>query len=246
MKLFIKAILQRILGLENYLFFFSLFKIATLKWDTIEGDFVYLLSMISDNDMVIDVGANIGIMSVLLARKVSLGQVHAFEPMPVNFKVLERVIGWFHLHNVILYPLALGNIEREIRMVMPVVGIVRLQGLSHVIDETNPIEDMGDLATVLCKNLDNIPAFSEPGTRIKAIKIDVEGFEYSVLEGAQKLLSFHRPVIYCEISNDESLARCTSLLNTLNYEIKVLMDHRLQIYDPQKHDGYWNFFLIPR
>lgn len=246
MKLLVKNVLQRLLGLENYLFFFSLFKIATLKCDAVEGNFLYLLSMIGDNGLVIDAGANIGIMSVLLAKKVSQGQVYAFEPMPVNFKVLGKVIKWFRLDNVIIYPWALGSIEQEVEMVMPVVGAVRLQGLSHIIDENNGTVDSGDRARVICKRLDDIPVFFEPGARITALKIDVEGFEYFVLEGGQKLLSTHRPVIYCEIGSADSFKRCATLLNLINYDIKVLADNKLQPYDSQKHDGYWNFFLIPR
>jgi len=246
MKLLIKSVLQRILGLENYLFLFSLFKITTLKWDAVEGDFLHLLSIIDDNGLVIDAGANIGIMSVLLAKKVSHGQVYAFEPMPINFKVLGKVIKWFRLDNVIIYPWALGNIEQELEMVMPVVGAVRLQGLSHIIDESKGPVDSGDRAGVICKRLDDISAFFEPNAKITALKIDVEGFEYFVFEGGQKLLSTHHPIIYCEISNADNVKKCAALLNPFNYEINVLVNHHLQVYEPQKHHGYWNFFLMPK
>jgi FkbM family methyltransferase len=246
MKLKIKRILQSLLGLENYLFWFSIIKIKTLQWDQHEGDFMHFLPYIPEDAVVLDIGANIGIMAVLLAKKCHLGTVHAFEPMPVNFKTLKRVIKWFHLTNVIIHPIALGNENQVVEMLMPVVDRVRLQGISHVItaDQTTP--ESGDRASVECRRLDDMDQYFAPGVKIGAIKLDVEGFEYFVFDGGQKLLEFHRPAIYCEITENAHYQKCMSLLDTLRYDIKLLIQDQLVDFNVAVHRKNGNFFLIPR
>ena len=86
MKKLIQSILQKILGFERYLFWFSRFKISTLKWDSKEGDFNHFLSLLSPGDDVLDIGANIGIMAIKMAQTCHQGTVHAFEPIPENIK----------------------------------------------------------------------------------------------------------------------------------------------------------------
>lgn len=244
MKLAVKAVLQHLLGLEVYLFLFSLIKIFTLKWDRVEGDFNYLLQLIDDTGIVIDAGANIGIMTVLLARKVKKGFVYSFEPMPVNFKTLQSIVTCFRLKNVRSYQWALGSKEGEIDMVMPVAGSVRLQGISHVIEGEE--SGKGDRARVLCKRLDDINAFFLPQSTVTAIKIDVEGYEYHVLEGSRRLISLHRPIIYCELTENENYGRSLDLINELEYDIKVLQCKQLEEFNPQVHRSEGNFFFIPK
>ncbi|MEM6802034.1 MAG: FkbM family methyltransferase, partial [Bacteroidota bacterium] len=111
MKKGIQAFLQRILGFENYLFVFSLFKIYTLKWDgqDKEGDFNFFLTLLKAEDKVLDIGANIGIMSALIAKKCKNGKVFAFEPIPQNCKALNRIKKFLGLQNIALRPIALGK-----------------------------------------------------------------------------------------------------------------------------------------
>ena len=142
MKNSIKYILQTLLGFKNYLYVFSIFKIRTLKGDSKEGDFFHFLNLLKENDTVLDIGANIGIMSVHLSEKVKSGHVHAFEPIPQNFEVLERIVTKFNLSNITLHNYALGDEEKQIEMVLPVVSSVKMQGLSHVVHES--IEEFND------------------------------------------------------------------------------------------------------
>jgi ubiquinone/menaquinone biosynthesis C-methylase UbiE len=82
MKNTIQKYLQKILGFNNYLFIFSVFKILTLRFDRKENDFFYFLRLLPENAIVLDIGANIGIMSVHLCKNVKKGMVYAFEPIP--------------------------------------------------------------------------------------------------------------------------------------------------------------------
>ena len=135
MKNAVKYILHTLLGFKNYLFVFSLFKISTLKRDKKEKDFFQFLRLIPENTAVLDIGANIGIMTVHLAR-IKGATVYAFEPMPNNIAAFQRIVRHFKLSNVKLFEVALGNTEGEAEMVMPVISSVRMQGLSHVVHES--------------------------------------------------------------------------------------------------------------
>src|SRR5262249_22514270 len=65
----------------------------------------------------IDVGANIGYFTCLMARLAGpFGKVLAFEPEPQNFKLLERNLHFNHLSNIVARPYALGEIDGTARL----------------------------------------------------------------------------------------------------------------------------------
>ncbi len=243
MKLTIKRILQPLLGVETYLTLFSLFKIATLRWDKTEGQFCVFESLLPDKGYVIDVGANIGVMSTLLARKAERRIIYAYEPAALNFSVLSRITSYFRLKNVRLYPWAIGSEDGEVGMLMPMAGSVVLHGLSHVVDNDSPI-GQGYRFQVPCRRLDDRADFFAAGVKVIGIKIDVEGHEISVLEGARRLLLTHHPLVYCEVSN-ENRSRCFKLVRQLGYEIKVAQNGRLIPFEGEQHRNYGNFFFVP-
>ena len=107
MKNTVKYILHKLFGFRNYLFIFSLFKIKTLKRDSKEKDFFEFLRHIPENTAVLDIGANIGIMTVHLAG-IRGSMVYAFEPMPNNILAFKRIVNHFKLKNVKLFE----NLER--------------------------------------------------------------------------------------------------------------------------------------
>ena len=89
MKQLAKKILQTLLGFDNYLFLFSLYVIYTLRWNRNERDFLYFLEMLPDEGTVLDIGANIGIMTVHFSRRLPQARVLAIEPIPANLKALR-------------------------------------------------------------------------------------------------------------------------------------------------------------
>ena len=240
MKKFVQNILQRALGFRRYLNLFSWFKIKTLHWDKKEGDFLHFLSLLGPEDHVLDVGANIGIMTVHLARRCSHGQVHAFEPISENVATLNHVIARFRLDNVTLHPVALGAEPGELEMVMPEVENVRMQGLSHVVHESIPDFNEGTRYKVPVHRLDDL---REHWGTIKGIKIDVENFEFFVFEGAQNLLREDGPVIYCELWDNENRQKCFDLLRGLDYRVMVLENGALTAFEDGRHTQQ-NFFFV--
>jgi FkbM family methyltransferase len=242
MKDLIRSIIQKILGYERYLFIFARFSVWRIKKGAgHEEEFSYFMKMIpSSPGLILDIGANIGVMSVSLAKAHPSATVYAFEPIPDNHATIEKMIRHYQLSNVQLFKTALGEEPGEIRMVVPVVGNSNMQGLSHVV-ESEDGQEAGQYFSVPVQRLDDIPELQQAKT-ISAIKIDVENFEYYVLKGAQSLLTKHRPVIYCELWNNERRKLCLDYMQSLGYEVKVYDQQQLQTFTKQDAS---NFFFVP-
>lgn len=240
-----KYILHKLLGFRNYLFVFSLYKIRTLKKDKNEKDFFVFLNLIPENTIVLDIGANIGIMTVHLAIAIKGVTVYSFEPMPNNINAFNRIINYFKLKNVKLYEIALGNSEGEVEMVMPVISNVKMQGLSHVVHDSISEFNEGEKFKVPLRMLDKMDDLMNAKKRISAIKIDVENFEFFVLEGAQKLISKNKPIVYAELWENENREKCFKLFNNLSYKTFVVIDNTQVEYNRTKHVTQ-NFIFQPQ
>jgi FkbM family methyltransferase len=240
MKKFVQNVLQSLLGFRRYLFVFSLFKIRTLKNDKKEGDFFHFLSMLPPDAKVLDIGANVGIMTALLAKHCPTGEIHAIEPIPENFEALSRICRHFDFTNVRLHQMALGEEEGTLEMVMPEVQNVKMQGLSHVVHESIPDYNEGRRYSVPQHRLDQL---AEVVDGMQAIKMDVENFEYFVLKGGEAALRKFKPLIYCELWDNENRAKCFQLLVSIGYAIHVLQDGKLVEFDPKLHTNQ-NFFFV--
>ena len=140
----------------------------------------FFLKYLRPGDVVVDVGANIGWYALLCAASVGpQGRVYAFEAHPVTFRYLEENTGLNDFDHVELYQLAIGNAYGEIQL------------------SDSPSDDLnkvitGDGVSVAQRRLDElIPA--EP---IALIKIDVEGFELFVLQGAIGILEHVQTILF--------------------------------------------------
>lgn len=245
MKNTVKYILHKLLGFKNYLFIFSLYKILTLRKDKNEKDFFAFLHLLPENTAVLDIGANIGIMTVHLARTIKGATVYSFEPMPNNINAFKRIVKYFKLDNVKLFEIALGNHEGEVEMVMPVISNVRMQGLSHVVHESIPDNNVGERFKVPLRMLDNMIEITNSGKRISGIKIDVENFEFFVLDGAKQLIAKNKPVVYAELWENENREKCFELFRSLNYKTVVVVDNKAVEFDATKHKTQ-NFIFLTK
>lgn len=191
MKQLVQRLAQRVLGFDRYLYLFSRFKVATLGRDRIEGDVLHFVAMMPTDAVVLDIGANIGIMTVHLARRVGRGHVHAFEPVPENFAVLGRVVRHYGLTNVSCHQVALGDAEGTLEMVMPTEGEVRKQGLSRVVTGDSSDPTSGERYEVPQRRLDDLEFLA--GADVAGIKVDVEDYEQFVFAGGRELIERCRP-----------------------------------------------------
>jgi FkbM family methyltransferase len=218
-----KYILQRILGFNTYLRIFSRFKIATLKNDKNEKDFFAFMGLLHNPTNILDLGANIGVMSVHLAERFPNATVHAVEPLQTNMDVLKYTIEKSKVQNVKTYQTALGDEVCTLQMVLPKDGETRLHGLSHVLHDSIEEWNEGDKFDVPCTTVDLLFGHLD----VQGLKIDVENFEFYVLNGAKDLLNRCKPVVYAELWDNENRQKCFNLMQELGYEIHCVVNERL-------------------
>lgn len=241
MKNRIKAFLQNVFGFKTYLLIFSLYCIRKALKGHYEREFAHFIDLIPAEGIILDVGANIGITAIPLARFREKATVHAYEPISENFYTLQRVTKLYHLNNINLFNEALGNGSGSLKMIMPVKGKARQQGLSKVVDGPNY---NGVLYEVPVRRLDDIYTNHE---HISAIKIDVENFEFEVLSGAKHLLSRCMPIIYCELWDNEKRSSVFDYLSSLGYGAYIF-DHqggKLDAINIPYSGASSNFFFLP-
>lgn len=224
-----KYILQRILGFDRYLRVFSRFKIATLKNDKKERDFFVFMDLLENPIHILDLGANIGVMSVHLAERFPNATIHAVEPLKPNMDVLKYTIEKSKVHNVLTYQTALGEQECNLEMVLPQDGETRLHGLSHVLHDSIEAWNEGERYSVPCTTVDLL--FST--LTIQGIKIDVENFEFFVLKGAKETLQRCKPIVYAELWDNDNRKKCFQLLCDLGYEIFCVVNHKIKRWEPE-------------
>jgi FkbM family methyltransferase len=141
--------------------------------------------------IAIDVGANKGVYSHLLARVAP--QVQAFEPNPKLFRILTRALP----ANVVAHRMALSDREGMAELIIP----RSRHGYSNQTASLNPRKRTDDAGIVAVpqRRLDSF-GFNNVGF----IKIDVEGFEQAVLEGARETIMRERPVIQVELEEQHT------------------------------------------
>lgn len=237
-KAWIKRTLQRLLGFENYLYVFARFTHWRLRYGLVERQFPYFVQMIPEEGVILDIGANIGVMSTMMSRARPGASIISFEPIPENIRVFKRVREHYKLSNVTLHEIALSDHSGHIQMVMPVIDNVPMHGLSKVVEES----DSGVTYEVPLCRLDDIPALNASDIKITAIKIDVENHEHLVFKGGRELLAKHLPLIYTELWDNDNRVQSLELLGKLGYSAKLYENGRLVDYAGQSCK---NFIMLP-
>lgn len=240
MKQVVQRLLQLLLGYERYLWVFTRFKLKTLRRDNNEKDFFHFLTLLPQNAITLDIGANLGLMSYFLASKSKL--LFAIEPMPNNLNNLYKLKKHFKLDSLRILNYAVGNKNTEIELVLPIVKGVKKQGLSHVVDPKMEEFNEGKIVKAQCYKLDDLSEIHN--LKVDAIKIDVENFEYEVFKGAEKTLREHLPMIYCELWNNQNRIDCFNYLKGLGYSIHVLQGGDL-VEEKGNPSDIQNFFFLP-
>jgi FkbM family methyltransferase len=190
---------------------------------------------------VLDVGANIGIMTAHLGQYLPNTTIHAFEPMPTNISVLRKIIAKFNLKLVKLHEIAVGDTSGSVKMILPQNGKTKMQGLSHVKHESITEWNEGEEFEVELDTLDN----QLKTEKIQGIKIDVENFEYFALKGAKELLERDHPIIYAELWENQNRTNCFDLLTSLSYQAFIVKNNQLISFDSNQHISQ-NFIFISK
>jgi FkbM family methyltransferase len=173
---------------------------------------------------VLDVGANAGVFTLMAARLVGAsGAVHAFEPSPRDRDRLLANVAANGLSNVQVHAAALGRAAGKAVLAVSGAGHPghnTIGGFTYAADADSYSLEV-DVTT-----LDDFAA-QQGLPRLDLLKIDVEGSETSVLQGARETLRKFRPVIVAEAYDPSlrqlgtSASELLHLLRSAGYEIRV-------------------------
>jgi len=196
------------------------------------GEFSYyevdfLKKLVEPGNMVIDVGANIGGITIPLAQKIGPdGYMVAFEPQQYIYHTLCGNIAINNLTNTACFQRIVNNTNGEVRK-FPVLDYNKECNFGD--NSANQVkEDMVCLPVATC-TIDSLN-LSNPNL----IKADVQGEELDVLMGAEETIKRARPFLYVESENQEDSENIIKFLEQFDYNC---LFHRPPLFNPENFNG---------
>jgi FkbM family methyltransferase len=186
-----------------------------------------LIQCIDGPGTVVEVGANIGSQTVPLAKaaKAVGADFMAFEPQPFVFQNLCANLALNAVDNVAAWPFACAADPGTVWLTLP--DYRQPGNFGAVSARTQPLKN-GIQAP--CVRLDDMTH----GRSVRLLKVDVEGFELQVLQGARNVLASHRPLLYVE---NDRVARSSALIQYLWDRGYRLWWHISPLFNPQNFRG---------
>lgn len=174
-----------------------------------EGEVDLFRQICRPGDVVVEVGANIGAHTVVLAGLVGeQGMVFAFEPQRIIYYTLCANVALNSLNNVYCFHQAAGAAEGFVRI--PAFRYDQPGNYGGV--EVNKYDHGEQVRRVRLDHCIDVP-------RLRLLKIDVEGMESEVIRGAKKLIARHKPLIYVENDRRDKSKALIELLWSLDYRL---------------------------
>lgn len=193
------------------------------------NEFFFLGQILKPGMTMLDVGANEGLYTLFSASRVGgTGRVVAFEPSSRERRKLQHNVARNQLGNVTVVPAAVGSRE----------GTAALQIASGVHSGHNTLgalvyDDAPSVGVerVSVERLDSV--LDRLGVvRVDIVKIDVEGSEMGVLDGARETLAAHRPVLLVE-ANDKALRAQGASSDALLAFLRDELDYSILVFSPE-------------
>jgi len=189
-----------------------------------ENEIELILGYLNPGDVVIEVGSHIGTEAVPIAKAIGpSGRLFCFEPQAAAFNILCANLAVNGATNAIPFRYAVGQSNGTIAIVPSDGNGAGFDGtfsLAHRPSEIRPLhpvplfaEDRPDLMPMV--RLDDALSVNS----LRLLKIDVEGLERSVLEGARGLVQRFKPIIYMEMNEPDSGDDLIEFVRGLGYSL---------------------------
>lgn len=178
---------------------------------------------------VIDVGANIGTHSVYFSKKCNQGNVIAIEPQIYIFQMLAANLLLNGCYNTV--PVQAGASSKS--------GVVKMVNINPFVENTinyGEFKINNDSNEGIETNIITLDKYVNLN-KFNLIKLDVEGLEVEVLNGAKKLLKKHKPFLYIEFNNKQGNDELLNQIYELDY---VPYWHIYSKHNPNNHNGQTN------
>lgn len=153
-----------------------------------------------------DVGAHVGLYSLLASKLVGPGMVFAFEPAPRNLSYLRRHLALNRVENVEVLALAVSDRNGRARFQVEASGFVgHLSDQAGITVSTATLDHLVDEGRVLPPD---------------CVKMDIEGAELLALRGAAQTFQRFHPVLFLATHGRDTEAQCCKLLESWDYDCK--------------------------
>jgi len=188
----------------------------------------FLNAFLRSGDVFVDVGANIGLYSMIVAKIVGeQGRVHAFEPCRRTFDRLKGNLQLNRRHNVEIHPMALSDSAGELDMTVSLDGYDGWNTLAPQI-----VGNHAAVEKVQTARWDDIYASICGERTVAMMKVDIEGWESRFLAGAQRFLSTEdAPLLQLEFNDENAKAAGSSGKEV--YRILTDLGYRMFKYSEQ-------------
>lgn len=188
------------------------------------GEVRFLESIVEGGMNVIDIGANVGIATVAIARRIGGGKLYSFEPVPEYYDTLRKNLSFNELGNVSVYELAVT--DRVGRANFYHKGL-----FSGIIFEEGAKKFEASTTTV-----DRFLSEEKIG-RVDLINMDCEGSELLILRGAKETLQKNKVKIFCEVHHDflkqlgQSVEDLVKYLQGFEFEVQSVSTNDVEMGD---------------
>lgn len=149
------------------------------------------LSNLTDGSVFFDVGANVGMYSIAVARRFPSANIHAFEPVPSTISTFRQNMAKNGLDN--------GNITLNEIALSDVNGDAYITSDFHSSNYITTPESRFNKIPIRCMTIDNYVRDRDIN-RLDFVKIDVEGHEMKLAKGAEETLARLRPKVLAELN----------------------------------------------
>lgn len=196
-------------------------------------EFILIKDYVMPGDDIADVGTNVGYYTIWMSKFIiSPGRIHSFEPDPLNFKRLRINCELNNLTNVKLNNVAVSD---------------KIGNLSFTksLDEKNHISPTSNDNTITVETI-SFDAYAEREKIINFsyVKVDIEGFELSFLNGAAALLA-RKAIDIIQVELNEQVFNSDDYINNILEKIKQI-GYRLCQYDYNKKLLIETFYSVGR
>lgn len=179
----------------------------------------HILSTISPGSYVLDLGGNIGMVAIYLAKKVGpQGHVWAYEPDRKNQKLFQSHLELNNVSNVTLIPAGVWNESGTLTFYEGGTYTSSFVQTNYIHDNPSHYE----VTSVPVVTLDE-QYQKHQWKRIDFIKMDIEGSEIKALQGAKKLLLELSPTLFIETHLNEgknTTPEVQAILTSLGYTVE--------------------------
>lgn len=185
--------------------------------DYCHGEMQVYQAMLRQGMTVLDVGANIGLMSLLFSSEVGpSGTVHAFEPSGFTYGLLRHNLAMNAAENVVAHRMAVSDEVGQTDFVDPDASAIESLNFGTLSLDLKIRSEFGrtirtEITTIDALDLD-VCDF---------IKVDVEGYEAAVVRGGASTIRNHLPFLSIETGDPDHDLSWLSALRGLGYRVFV-------------------------